>query len=264
MVKTLLTLFILCFSSYQVFGIVAAPSVATYDYTCTDEFVDQEGVVWVGNFLQSVVDSANFIQAIQYEVVDVWQGEISTVQDPMTPEYLLPYQNTSTTVWVINGWGISSQYDFGTMDYLFVSTWYGQAYYHGHFPGYLFFPIDQSNNSVTGAFNNIGGPFETLPLATVQNQLQNHDCSTSGISQLEMSHITAFPNPTTGIFNIAAENKSIEFDQFTIYSITGNEFQHTKNDISVSIDITMLPIGRYFFQLKERGLIVGAGQIIKE
>ena len=71
------------------------------------------------------------------------------------------------------------------------------------------------------------------------------------VNAFERAHFSIYPNPTSGIVNLVAEN-SIDLESAKIYSVQGNlvkTFSAKELELSNQLNISELSSGVYFLQL---------------
>jgi len=76
---------------------------------------------------------------------------------------------------------------------------------------------------------------------------ENEDENSNNISNLESS-ISVFPNPTTGIVNIIAENTKIE--KISVFDISGKVLENNNNFAGTTLDLSWLNNGVYFIKIQ--------------
>tara|TARA_Y100000991_G_scaffold82936_1_gene62648 strand:- start:375 stop:1088 length:714 start_codon:yes stop_codon:yes gene_type:complete len=108
--------------------------------------------------------------------------------------------------------------------------------------------LDYVNNTIAYDFNNLVS-FKSITAGSKTNKLS--------ISTVDSSNIKIFPNPTTDYIFIypAADYKS------KLYDISGKLILESK---SSQIDISILPVGSYFLQLKSENNKISKFNVIKK
>ena len=93
---------------------------------------------------------------------------------------------------------------------------------------------------MTASYNNVNNP------------------TTNNYIPFEEVTVSVYPNPTTG--NLKIESGELEVHQISIFNIAGSNLFNTQQ---IAFDISYLPAGIYFVQIKtEKGIVVR--KIIKE
>ena len=108
--------------------------------------------------------------------------------------------------------------------------------------------LDYVNNTIDYDFNNLVS-FKSITASSKTNKLS--------ISTVDSSNIKIFPNPTTDYIFIypAVDYKS------KLYDISGKLILESK---SSQIDISRLPVGSYFLQLKSGNNKISNFNVIKK
>ena len=85
-------------------------------------------------------------------------------------------------------------------------------------------------------------------------------CQTLGVEDVEILGFTFYPNPTTDILHISAQEN---IDQICIYNMLGQEVKNS-NPVATNftIDVSNLPAGTYFLKA-QIGNHIGTFKIIK-
>jgi Secretion system C-terminal sorting domain len=89
-------------------------------------------------------------------------------------------------------------------------------------------------------------------------------CTNTSIMELfstSIPTILTYPNPTTGIFHIEAEN--LEGSELSIFNTTGMLIQKLQITQNGQVDLSNLPNGLYFLELRNKDFL-GIGKILKE
>ena len=73
--------------------------------------------------------------------------------------------------------------------------------------------------------------------------------------------ILTFPSPTKGVFHIVGEN--LEGSELSIFNTTGVLIQRLQLSTNGQVDVSDLPSGLYFLELRNKD-VLGRGKIIKE
>jgi len=103
---------------------------------------------------------------------------------------------------------------------------------------YIHFYID--NNYVCSS-----SPQQAPP--NPNNNSENEDENSNNITNSESS-ISIFPNPTTGIVNIIAENTKIE--NISVFDISGKVLENNSNFAGTTLDLSWLSNGVYFIKIQ--------------
>ena len=88
----------------------------------------------------------------------------------------------------------------------------------------------------------------------------------NAITEAEMilSRTTVHPNPTDGPLMVNIQDYIPEHAIFYLYDIMGKQVfqQRVFNDWN-SIDLTALPVGTYFYIVKDRDKVIGRGKVVR-
>jgi len=91
-------------------------------------------------------------------------------------------------------------------------------------------------------------------------------CTVNGINELQqMESINAYPNPSSGVFQIA--NDKYRISKVEVYNVFGQKVYATSNgsyQTSNEIDLSSQPKGIYFMKVISEGNIIGTGKLIVE
>ena len=76
-------------------------------------------------------------------------------------------------------------------------------------------------------------------------------CSTASLQENTLSTISVYPNPTSGILNLANAN-DLNIEKLTVIDVTGKTLLEQKSNTS-QIDVQQLPVGMYFLEITTNG-----------
>lgn len=217
-------------------------------YAQSEPFQQSEGLVWVGEPIEEIVDETNYARMIRMQVIEVWCGDIKKTLDEGAPEWASEYINTDDEVFIYAPYGTSQDFSIPDGRYIITSPWYSFSYSVSNcFHDYL--PIDVASNEVTGNIHG-NGLTETIALAQLKNEiLGDTSCTTSlGIEQAPFE-INVFPNPSNGLFQIQLGNNAHSVTA-TVRSIDGRIVSvHSQDSGNFSLDISSLEAGIYILDL---------------
>lgn len=96
----------------------------------------------------------------------------------------------------------------------------------------------------------------------VYNAIQLSVCSSTGIEENSMAHVSVFPNPSTGIFTIQSSEILTEIE---IINMLGQTISFTKIESDkAEINLTNKPEGIYIYRAYRDGKVIGTGKLILE
>lgn len=214
----------------------------------TDIFQENEGLVWVGEKLEEIVDEANFVRMTRMKVIEVWCGEIQKMPVTGSPDWAFDYLNTDDEVFIYSPYGTSQDFSIPEGRFIIGSQWYDMFYSVSNCQVDML-PVDVGSNSVTGNLHGQGS-IETLPIETVKNEIIGDSSCTTGLGiEAAPFNVNVFPNPSEGIFNVQL-GESANAIEIGIHSIDGKLVsRQTANNGNFNVDISNLNPGVYILDL---------------
>lgn len=246
--KRLLLILLFLAASCNVFADCAIASDGIVQQAQSEFFLESEGLVWVGEPIEEIVDNDNFVRMIRMKVIEVWCGEIIKTPDAGSPAWASNFLNTDDEVFIFSPFGTSQDFSIAEGRYVIVSAWFGSFYSVSNCLNDLF-PIDTTDNSVSG---NIHGnnTFETIALDELKNEILGQTSCVNGLG-IEQApfEINVFPNPTNGYFQVQLAS-SVYSVNTNIRSIDGRLLSRQVEDSpNFSLDISDLEAGIYIIDL---------------
>jgi hypothetical protein len=91
---------------------------------------------------------------------------------------------------------------------------------------------------------------------------QSVTCATSGISTIEASRITMYPNPVRDEVHLSLPS-SFEGGQIDIYNLIGSKVYSQSVDKEKDLDLSSLETGLYIARISENGKVVATRKFTK-
>lgn len=122
--------------------------------------------------------------------------------------------------------------------------------------GYVVFRIKPKPGYAVGDIipNTASIYFDTNP-PIITNTFITEFVQNLNVSQFDDRDFAVFPNPTTGVINIALKKTSLVNDSVHLTDVLGKEIINQKiNGSNMSLDISQLSNGLYFLKIKGKGM----------
>lgn len=214
----------------------------------SDSFLENGGLIWVGEPIEEIVDEVNFTRMTRMRVVEVWCGTIIKEPDAGSPAFAINYLNTDDVVHISSPYGTSQDFTIPEGRYVIASKWYGYSYSVSGCVNDMY-KIDLTDDSVTG---NIYGEnsFETILVSQLKTELIGNSSCATGLGIKEVPYeISVFPNPSAGAYNVQFGD-TVNRVQVSLYGIDGRFIsRRTENSGNFNFDISNLEAGIYMLDL---------------
>ncbi|MGP8215881.1 MAG: choice-of-anchor tandem repeat GloVer-containing protein [Bacteroidia bacterium] len=156
------------------------------------------------------------------------------------------------------------------------SLLYGTTYQGGTFDyGVLFsYNITTGKDSVLLSFDTLNGTYPGINLIEVTNLYDNVNSLPVNINS---AHVSVYPNPSNGVFQLKIENGELKMKNIEIYNMLGEKIASSNSSKGGefcslpsggegwAIDLSNQPAGIYLYRVvSENGEYIGSGKIVIE
>jgi len=120
-------------------------------------------------------------------------------------------------------------------------------------------PLPVEKIEIVSTSGSIGAKSETFEF-----QIPGPGCLTSGIQQGEVASVRIYPNPVRDNLQVSFNNHTPDKSALIIYTDDGKALtERPLTNTESNIDISSISNGVYFYEIRDKGIIVDYGKIMK-
>jgi hypothetical protein len=247
----------------------------TYTYNASNiETVDLyqtwSGSVWV-NALQYLNETFDANNSCTNEVVQSWNTVSSSwynvaqyyfIYNANNAETSETYQTWSNTLGWVNDARYLDAYNADNYNTFFADQTWQNSVWANYLTETAIYDADNVEIAFTYNYYNSTGT-----LATSGDSIYYYLTDVLGINNMkaQQNNITAYPNPSKGIFTLSITNYELGIMNVEVYNILGEKVysQPTAQSSSFIVDLNNQPSGVYLYRvISESGTLVGEGKLV--
>jgi len=232
---------------------------ANEDLIIVGEQVDEE-------FVDVPIDGTTItIRMMKIRVDEIWCGEIVTIHDEGTSEWILAFPNSEEHIWMSSWQNFSGGFGFQPGPNVIVASYNGSSYRsNGCAPYALRLLEDNSLNGSVYADESFGTP-PYFKEDLKERILDNLQCSTAtDIQDTEPMDLYVYPIPSQDFVTVSGKSVNFNANELTIRNIAGQTVL-SKSDFQLNdqLDISSFSPGIYFLAIRENNQTVFMDTIVK-